>query len=56
MAHTIFTLDVVSPAEAAMDIMAEGDWVIAVAALLVIGAVIGILVFNKNKNKNSKEK
>ena len=34
----------------------SGGWVIALAALLVIGAAIGILIFNKNKNKNKNSK
>ena len=56
MANMIFSLDVITPTEAALDIMAEGGWVIALAALLVIGAAVGILIFNKNKNKNNNSK
>lgn len=55
MANKIFTLDVISPAEAAIDYMAEGGWVIALAAALVIGAIIGIIVFNNKKNKGDKK-
>jgi hypothetical protein len=56
MANTIFTLDVaVSPAEEFLFTMAEGGWVIALAAVLVISAVIGIIVFNNKKNKGDKK-
>jgi len=57
MKHPIFTLDVAfSPAEEFIFAMEEGGWIIALAALLVVGAAVGIILFNKNKNKNSKEK
>ena len=36
--------------------MESGGWLIALAALLVIGAAVGILIFNKNKNKNNNSK
>lgn len=49
MANKIFSLDVISPAEATMRTISENGWVIAVAALLVIGAIVGIIIFNKNK-------
>lgn len=55
----IFSLDVAfSPVDEFFFMMEESGWVIALATLLVIGAVVGILIFNKNKNKNknSKEK
>lgn len=55
MANKIFNLDVISPAEAAMDVIAEGGWVIALAAVLVISAIIGIIVFNNKKNKGDKK-
>ncbi len=50
MKHVISTLDVAfSPADEFLFTMAEGGWIIAVAALLVIGAIVGIIIFNKNK-------
>ena len=55
MANKIFTLDVISPAEVAIDFMAENGWIIGLAATLVIGAIIGIIVFNNKKNKGDKK-
>lgn len=45
-----------SPVDEVAYMMESGGWVIALAALLVIGAAIGILIFNKNKNKNNNSK
>ena len=56
MANRIFSLDVaVSPSEEFLFTMSEGGWVIALAAILVISAVIGIVVFNNKKNKGDKK-
>ena len=56
MANRIFSLDVaVSPAEEFLFTMSEGGWVIALAAILAISAVIGIIVFNNKKNKGDKK-
>lgn len=56
MKSNIFSLDVVvSPAEIAADILQDNIAAIAIAAILVISAVIGIVVFiniKKNKEKN----
>ena len=52
-----FALDVaISPIDVIIIALENTWWIIALAALLVVGAIIGITVFNKNKNKNSKEK
>lgn len=49
------TLDVAfSPVDEFFFMMEEGGWLIALAALLVIGAVVGILIFNK-KEKGEKK-
>lgn len=51
-----FMLDVAfSPVDEFFFMMEEGGWIIALAALLVIGAAIGIIIFNKNKNKGEKK-
>ncbi len=42
-----------SPVDEVVYMMESGGWLIALAALLVIGAAVGILIFNKNKNKNN---
>lgn len=55
MEKIIFALDVAfSPVDEFFFMMAEGGWLIAVTALLVIGAVVGILVFNKKKKGEKK--
>lgn len=55
MKNPVFTLDVaISPAEEIFYTMLSGGWIIALAALLVIGACIGILIFNNNKNNKKR--
>lgn len=51
MKNPVFTLDVaISPTEEIFYTLLSGGWIIALAALLVIGACIGIFIFNHKKN------
>jgi len=57
MKSNIFSLDVVvSPVEIAADIFMDNIAAIAIAAILVISAVIGIVVFINIKKKKEKKK
>lgn len=57
MKSNIFSLDVVvSPVEIAADILQDNIAAIAIAAILVISAVIGIVVFINIKKKKEKNK
>ncbi len=51
-----FILDIppLTPADEFAIFMEEGGWMIALAALLVIAAAIGIIIFTKRKRENKK--
>ncbi len=48
------TLDVVTPAEEFSYFMQDIGWIIALGALLVIGAAVGIILFARKKKEDKK--